>query len=104
QRKRNVMTQAHPRTVAATASGLAGCLLLAACGSSSPTHANTSASQPRNDAAYSSAAPAGSTGTPLGSSSPTSGTSSAPRPAAAGALIPSSEPPTSDPTTSHPSS
>jgi hypothetical protein len=79
------MTQTHPRSIAAAASGLAGCLLLAACGSSSPTHAHTPADQPRNDAANSSAAPAGSTGPPPGSSSPTSGTSSAPRPSAAGA-------------------
>ena len=82
--RENVMPQTHPRSIAATASGLAGCLLLAACGSSSPTHAHTSAGPPHRTAANSSpAATAGSNDTPFGSSSPTSGTSTAARPAAA---------------------
>jgi hypothetical protein len=37
------MSHAHPRIIAATASGLAGCLLLAACGSSRSTEADTAA-------------------------------------------------------------
>ncbi len=52
------MPPAHPRPVAATVSGLAGCLLLTACGSSSaPTHAVTPSSQRASVAARVAARP-----------------------------------------------
>jgi hypothetical protein len=72
------MTHPHPRTGAATALGIAASLLLAACSSSSPTHANTPIAHSNNSATSSSPAdPTSTTGTPVGAISaaaPTGGT------------------------------
>ncbi len=66
------MAHAHPRPVAATVSGLAGCLLLAACsGSGTPTHANTS--NTHRDATTAPAA-AGPTGHTAGAAHPSGAT------------------------------
>jgi hypothetical protein len=65
------MTQAHPRTIAA-ATGLVGCLLLAACGSSSPTSANTPAARTTDSTTSASPSDAtGTTGTTVSTSSAT---------------------------------
>ncbi|MEP7021004.1 MAG: hypothetical protein ABI808_10155 [Pseudonocardiales bacterium] len=79
------MTQRHLRNIASATSGLVGCLLLAACGSSgSPTHAITTAPHSEGSAASSSAAPASTTATAVAASSSNAPTSAA-KPAVADA-------------------
>jgi hypothetical protein len=72
------MTHPHPRTIAAAALSGAVSLLLAACGNSSPTHANTPITHSSGSATSSSPAdPTSTTATPLGATSaaaPTAGT------------------------------
>jgi hypothetical protein len=71
--RETVMTHAHPRTSAAAAFGLAGCLLLAGCNSAAPApaaHTDTPAVQAT--AGVNSASPADATstaGTPIGATS-----------------------------------
>jgi hypothetical protein len=77
------MKLAHPRIIAATAFGLTGCLLLAACGtSSSPTNADTAATASLDNAIRpSTAAPRSATETGAAPAR----SSGAPRPVTAGA-------------------
>jgi hypothetical protein len=79
----NVMTHALPRIIAATASGLAGCLLLAACGnSSSTTHANTAANATHDNTTNS---PAAASPSATGTAATTTHPSDAPQPVTAAA-------------------
>jgi hypothetical protein len=65
------MTQGHVRTVTAAAAGIAGCLLLAGCSSSSRTGADTPPTHTINSAGSSSiAASTSAAGDPAGASSP----------------------------------
>lgn len=65
------MTQPRPRTCAASVLAVAACLLLAACGSSSPTHANTTTARSNDTTASSSPVhPTSTAGAKVGTSSP----------------------------------
>ena len=72
------MTTHYSRSIAAAAIGLAGCLLLAACGSTTSTRAAPPATNPTSSATSSSPAAADSTTAPVGgnaSAAPVGGTS-----------------------------